>query len=92
MLCGSRLLVFSQYTLTLDVLEEWCQFRLGSKYSRLDGSTNRIVREMDIRAFNAADSKIAIYLISTRAGGLGINLVSGAHSSNNSPADIFRGC
>ena len=76
---GSRVLLFSQFTLTLDVLEEYALSRwgaLGSAFMRLDGSTNRIDREMDMRTFNAAGSTVFLYLISTRAGGLGINLAS----------------
>ena len=76
---GSRVLIFSQFTLTLDVLEEYLRFRfghLGSAYLRLDGTTNRIQREMDMRAFNRPGSDIFCYLISTRAGGQGINLAT----------------
>jgi SWI/SNF-related matrix-associated actin-dependent regulator of chromatin subfamily A member 5 len=76
---GSRVLLFSQWTLTLDVLEEYAQTRwgaLGTAFMRLDGSTSRIDREMDMRMFNAAGSSAFLYLISTRAGGLGINLAS----------------
>ena len=76
---GSRLLVFSQYTLTLDVLEEYCEAAVGPRgraYLRLDGATNRILREMDVNAFNAPGSGCLVYLISTRAGGQGINLAS----------------
>ena len=73
------MLVFSQWTQTLDVLCEYCHARFGPEgqgYLRLDGSTNRIQREMDVRAFNAAQSKIPVYMISTTAGGQGINLAS----------------
>lgn len=76
---GSRVLIFSQYTLTLDVLAEYATHRfgpIGTSFLRLDGSTNRIIREMDVRAFNAPDSQIFIYLISTKAGGQGINLAT----------------
>jgi len=76
---GSRVLLFSQWTLTLDVLCEYCTARFGPEgvgYLRLDGATNRIKREMDVRAFNAAGSQIPVYLISTKAGGMGINLAS----------------
>ena len=76
---GSRVLLFSQFTLTLDVLAEYCAARFGPEgrgYLRLEGGTNRIKREMDVRAFNAPDSRIPIYLISTRAGGQGINLAT----------------
>jgi SWI/SNF-related matrix-associated actin-dependent regulator of chromatin subfamily A member 5 len=64
---------------TLDVLEEYARTRwgaLGTAFMRLDGDTNRIDREMDMRMFNAAGSSAFLYLISTRAGGLGINLAS----------------
>ena len=40
------------------------------------GTTNRIAREMDMRSFNAPNSAAFIYLISTRAGGQGINLAT----------------
>jgi SWI/SNF-related matrix-associated actin-dependent regulator of chromatin subfamily A member 5 len=76
---GSRALLFSQYTLTLDVLEEYVNYRwgaLGDAYFRLDGTTNRIAREMDMRSFNAPSSRAFLYLISTRAGGQGINLAT----------------
>ena len=44
-------------------------------FLRLDGSTNRILREMDVRCFNSTPS-VFIYLISTTAGGQGINLAT----------------
>ena len=43
------------------------------RYIRLDGSTCRARRSLDLRTFNAPNSPIFIYLMSTRAGGLGIN-------------------
>eukprot|EP00854_Cymbomonas_tetramitiformis_P011849 gene11849-13991_t len=76
---GSRVLLFSQWTQTLDVLEEYVRHRFGlpsEVYLRLDGSTNRISRELDVRTFNAAGSRIFLYLISTKAGGQGINLAT----------------
>lgn len=76
---GSRVLLFSQYTETLDILEEYMNFRFGPKgviYLRLDGQVNRVIRELDVRKFNAPGSKIFVYLISTRAGGQGINLAT----------------
>lgn len=45
------------------------------KYVRLDGSTKVVDRQERIRAFNT-DASLFIFLISTRAGGLGINLTS----------------
>eukprot|EP00388_Colpodella_angusta_P003642 GDKJ01012729.1.p1 GENE.GDKJ01012729.1~~GDKJ01012729.1.p1 ORF type:complete len:2235 (-),score=577.10 GDKJ01012729.1:143-6847(-) len=73
-----KILVFSQFQLVLDELERYLKWR-GFSYSRLDGSTNRIIRELDIRDFNRAEDNTLVYLISTRAGGLGINLVSANH-------------
>ena len=48
-------------------------------YCRLDGSTELADREAQIDDFSRPDSDKAIFLISTRAGGLGINLVSANH-------------
>jgi len=76
---GSRVLIFSQFTLTLDVIEEYVKFRfgaMGTAYLRLDGTTGRIQREMDMRSFNKPGCGIFSYLISTRAGGQGINLAT----------------
>jgi superfamily II DNA or RNA helicase len=69
-----RVLCFSNFTHMLDILEDFCRAR-GYKYLRLDGSTNRVLRKFDIARFNA-NRDIFIYLISTRAGGLGINLAT----------------
>ena len=44
------------------------------RYARLDGSTNRVQRAIDVRLFNQPDSEHFLFLMSTRAGGLGINL------------------
>ncbi|CBZ54659.1 putative SNF2 family N-terminal domain containing protein [Neospora caninum Liverpool] len=75
---AQRLLVFTQFQLVLDELEAYCHYR-GWKYLRLDGSTNKFVRELDIRDFNSENSTYFVYLISTRAGGLGINLTAANH-------------
>ena len=70
---GHRVVLFSQFTSTLDLLEELLLYR-GHKYCRLDGSTNRVQRTVDINAFNMLGSPRFVFLMSTRAGGLGINL------------------
>ena len=72
---GSRVLIFSQMTRLLDILEDYCEIR-EYDYCRLDGSTSYAVREESIDAFNAPNSKKFIFLLSTRAGGLGINLAT----------------
>lgn len=64
-----RVLIFSLFTRVLDLLEDVCASK-GWKFLRLDGSTNRVRRSVDIGRFNAPNSKFFIYLISTRAGGL----------------------
>eukprot|EP00927_Polykrikos_kofoidii_P007136 TRINITY_DN12901_c2_g3_i2.p1 TRINITY_DN12901_c2_g3~~TRINITY_DN12901_c2_g3_i2.p1 ORF type:complete len:953 (-),score=144.85 TRINITY_DN12901_c2_g3_i2:404-3076(-) len=51
----------------------------GWRTLRLDGSTNRAVRELDIRDFNSFDEDHFVYLIMTRAGGVGVNLASANH-------------
>ena len=72
---GSRVLIFSQMTRLLDILEDYCLYR-GYKYSRIDGNTSGEDREMMIDTYNAPGSEKFIFLLSTRAGGLGINLVT----------------
>ncbi|XP_075395283.1 SWI/SNF-related matrix-associated actin-dependent regulator of chromatin subfamily A member 1 isoform X1 [Tenrec ecaudatus] len=72
---GSRVLIFSQMTRLLDILEDYCMWR-GYAYCRLDGQTPHEEREDAIEAFNAPGSSKFIFMLSTRAGGLGINLAS----------------
>jgi SWI/SNF-related matrix-associated actin-dependent regulator of chromatin subfamily A member 5 len=72
---GHRVLLFSQFTSMLDILEDYCELR-DYPFVRLDGETNRVRRRLDVRRFNAANSSLFIFLISTRAGGLGLNLAS----------------
>jgi hypothetical protein len=45
----------------LDILEDFCMMR-GFEYCRLDGSTNRVQRRLDIRRFNAAGRYVYIYI------------------------------
>lgn len=70
-----RVLIFSQFTSMLDILEDYCDFRQWP-FARLDGNTNRVQRRLDVRRFNAPNSPLFIFLISTRAGGLGLNLAT----------------
>lgn len=65
---GSRVLIFSQMTRMLDILEDYCVFR-GFQYCRIDGSTGTEGREEGMRVFNAPDSEKFVFLLSTRAGG-----------------------
>jgi SWI/SNF-related matrix-associated actin-dependent regulator of chromatin subfamily A member 5 len=70
---GHRTCIFSQFTSMLNILEDYCVLR-GWKYCRFDGSTPRAQRNHLINQFNAPGSDDFIFLMSTRSGGLGINL------------------
>lgn len=72
---GSRILIFSQMTRVLDILEDY--FRLiGHEYCRIDGNTDGEKRDSQMDEFNAGGSTKFAFLLSTRAGGLGINLAT----------------
>mmetsp|Transcript_13286 Transcript_13286/g.24930 ORF Transcript_13286/g.24930 Transcript_13286/m.24930 type:complete len:1045 (-) Transcript_13286:14-3148(-) len=70
---GHRTCIFSQFTSMLNILEDYCVLR-GWRYCRFDGSTPRAQRNHLINQFNAPGSDDFIFLMSTRSGGLGINL------------------
>ena len=70
---GHRVLLFSQMTIAMDVLEDLCQLR-HFKYLRLDGTTKAEERQEMLERFNEPDSDIFLFMLSTRAGGLGLNL------------------
>ncbi|KAL2115532.1 hypothetical protein VTJ04DRAFT_9787 [Mycothermus thermophilus] len=72
---GSRVLIFSQMSRLLDILEDYCVFR-GYKYCRIDGSTAHEDRIAAIDEYNKPGSEKFIFLLTTRAGGLGINLTT----------------
>ncbi|KAF9479657.1 SNF2 family DNA-dependent ATPase [Pholiota conissans] len=72
---GSRVLIFSQMSRVLDILEDYCLFR-GYKYCRIDGSTAHEDRITAIDEYNKPGSEKFIFLLTTRAGGLGINLTT----------------
>lgn len=69
---GHRVLLFSQMTEMLTLLEDYLHYRRW-KYCRIDGSVKIDERQEQIEAFNK-DRSIFCFLLSTRAGGLGINL------------------
>ncbi|PIA44562.1 hypothetical protein AQUCO_01700274v1 [Aquilegia coerulea] len=71
----SRVLIFSQMTRLLDILEDYLMFR-GHRYCRIDGQTGGEDRDASIEAFNQPGSDKFVFLLSTRAGGLGINLAT----------------
>lgn len=70
---GHRVLLFSQMTRLMDILEIYLQLH-DYKYLRLDGSTKTEERGSLLKKFNAPDSPYFMFLLSTRAGGLGLNL------------------
>uniref|UniRef100_A0AAQ4S6R0 DNA helicase n=1 Tax=Gasterosteus aculeatus aculeatus TaxID=481459 RepID=A0AAQ4S6R0_GASAC len=72
---GHRVLVFSQMTKMLDLLEDFLENE-GYKYERIDGGVTGSLRQEAIDRFNAPGAPQFAFLLSTRAGGLGINLAS----------------
>ena len=68
-----RVLIFSQMTKLLDLLEDFLEGE-GYKYERIDGSITGTLRQDAIDRFNAEGAEQFVFLLSTRAGGLGINL------------------
>ncbi|OEH77404.1 chromatin remodelling complex protein [Cyclospora cayetanensis] len=92
---GSRVLLFSQMTRLLDIVDDYCRDAesvvsqhlatsrspadmrwRGHAYCRIDGSTPGEERQLKIDDFNREGSDKFIFLLSTRAGGLGINLAT----------------
>ena len=85
MKCDDRVLLFSQSLFTLNLIEESLSahkpdslgdtgWAAGDTYYRLDGSTSALERERLITSFNSCD-RVKLFLVSTRAGSLGVNLV-----------------
>ncbi|KAJ5814787.1 ISWI chromatin-remodeling complex ATPase ISW2 [Penicillium riverlandense] len=72
---GSRVLIFSQMSRVLDILEDYCVFR-EYQYCRIDGTTAHEDRIAAIDEYNKPGSEKFIFLLTTRAGGLGINLTT----------------
>lgn len=70
---GSRVLIFTQMTRILDIMEDFCRMR-QYEYCRIDGQTSYEDRESSIEEYNRENSSKFLFLLSTRAGGLGINL------------------
>ncbi|XP_067659338.1 chromodomain-helicase-DNA-binding protein 4-like isoform X4 [Haliotis asinina] len=72
---GHRVLIFSQMTKMLDILEDFMEAE-GYKYERIDGGVTGSLRQDAIDRFNANGALAFCFLLSTRAGGLGINLAT----------------
>ncbi|KLT40740.1 hypothetical protein CC85DRAFT_287144 [Cutaneotrichosporon oleaginosum] len=76
---GHKVLIFSQFTTMLDIIEDWATLYKGFKLCRIDGTTSQEERRRQMEEFNnGGDGPDAcrLFILSTRAGGLGINLVA----------------
>lgn len=72
---GHKVLIFSQFSKQLDILEDWATVLRGWPVCRIDGAVKQEDRSDQIDAFNTQEDH-QLFLLSTRAGGLGINLTS----------------
>ncbi|XP_051231984.1 chromodomain-helicase-DNA-binding protein 1-like isoform X1 [Dicentrarchus labrax] len=70
---GHRILLFSQMTRMLDILQDYMEYR-GYSYERLDGSVRGEERNLAVKNFSSKD--IFVFLLSTKAGGVGLNLTA----------------
>ncbi|KAK2079294.1 hypothetical protein QBZ16_002985 [Prototheca wickerhamii] len=70
---GHRVLIFSTMTRVLDVLQDHLDWR-GYRWCRLDGASSAEDRAAQVAEFNAANSPVFAFLLSVRAGGVGLNL------------------
>eukprot|EP01117_Protostelium_nocturnum_P006837 TRINITY_DN2452_c0_g1_i6.p1 TRINITY_DN2452_c0_g1~~TRINITY_DN2452_c0_g1_i6.p1 ORF type:complete len:720 (+),score=127.22 TRINITY_DN2452_c0_g1_i6:2456-4615(+) len=80
---GEKILIFSQSVQTLNVIQQFindqnniCHSGEILHYFRIDGGTPLIERQRQIDAFNSKNSRESVFLLSTKAGGLGINLTA----------------
>ncbi|KAI0406042.1 PHD/FYVE-zinc-finger like domain-containing protein [Xylaria palmicola] len=72
---GHRVLIFSQYLQSLTILEDFLT-SMDMPHARIDGSLSALEKQKRIDAFNAPQSPLFAMLLSTRAGGVGINLAT----------------
>ncbi|XP_065323644.1 chromodomain-helicase-DNA-binding protein 1-like [Gordionus sp. m RMFG-2023] len=72
---GHRVLIFSQMVRMLDIIADYLQYRCFT-YQRLDGSVSNELRRQALDHFNVENSQDFCFLLSTRAGGLGVNLAT----------------
>lgn len=70
-----KVLIFSQFTTTLDILDHYATMR-GWDACRIDGMTPQAERASQIHAFNNLKGETNLFLLSTRSGGVGINLTA----------------
>ncbi|RIB16467.1 SNF2 family N-terminal domain-containing protein [Gigaspora rosea] len=72
---GHKVLIFSQFTTMLDIIDDWATLFKGWNLCRIDGSIGQEDRRQQIHDFNT-NPEIRLFILSTRAGGLGINLTA----------------
>lgn len=70
-----KILIFSQFTYVLVLLEDYLRYNM-IKFEKIDGSIKARERQNSIDRFNNFDMKREVFLLSTKAGGLGINLTA----------------
>ena len=70
-----KVLIFSQMTELLNIIQDYCYYKEYNMV-RLDGSTKLVERQAAIDSYNNPNDDVFIFLLSTRAGGLGINLTA----------------
>ncbi len=75
---GHKVLVFSQFTTMINIIEDWANEYKKLRTCRIDGTTSQEERRAQMTSFNNETGKDAcnLFLLSTRAGGLGINLIA----------------
>ncbi|KAF9320593.1 hypothetical protein BG003_005565 [Podila horticola] len=72
---GHKVLIFSQFTTMLDIIQDWAENYKSWQCCRIDGHVKQEDRRRQIAEFNTSPH-MKLFLLSTRAGGLGINLTS----------------
>ncbi|KYQ92395.1 SNF2-related domain-containing protein [Tieghemostelium lacteum] len=75
---NDKIVLVSNYTQTLDLMEQFLK-ELGVEFYRLDGSVNAEKRQLLVDRFNESTNKFNVFLLSSKAGGVGINLIGGNH-------------
>uniref|UniRef100_A0A3Q1H4K0 RAD54 homolog B n=1 Tax=Anabas testudineus TaxID=64144 RepID=A0A3Q1H4K0_ANATE len=75
---SDRVVVVSNYTQTLDLLQDLC-VHVGYTFCRLDGNTPTGQRQRLVDSFNSPYSQNFLFLLSSKAGGVGLNLIGASH-------------